>query len=186
MSKLFDHTAFICRDAVNIKLSILKAIQQIVNDAEIFTASYLNKENNYLPDSHLYDAIEPEFGNLPGFGVDFAGYTRSDSELRIHDPIYMLAYRGKVNKMKEKSLAEVVESELTLVTIVHDTILRGLEEMSDKNRLKLFDFSRDYQAPSETQRRITMNLIESMFPSSSEMARTNAINWMYAVVLDRG
>ena len=171
----------------NVKWTILKLAQHIVNRLGIFDKGDFGRGSTspYFPDENLYDVISPEFVNMPAFGSDFMHTVESDSPVNIYEYIHKLVYRGRLIDILPESKYGVKTENKRLIRI-HDCIAFNIEKISSDNQLVVRDFVDEFNEPRVTSEQFSMRLIESSFPDDPEFARTNSIDWTYAITLGRG
>lgn len=171
----------------NIKWTILKWAQYIVNHLGIFSKDDFihGAVSPYFPDENLYDAISPEYANMPAFGSEFLHTVESDSALARYEYIHKLVYRGKLIDIIPETKYGIKTENKKLVKI-HDCIAFNFEDLSSDNKLTVLNFLDEFNEPRVTSEQFTMRLIESSFPDDPEFTRTNSIDWTYSIILGRG
>jgi hypothetical protein len=171
----------------NLKWTILKLSQSIINFLGIFNKEDFGQESTspYFPDDNLYDVISPEYANMPALGSEFMHTVESDSSVNRYEYIHKLVYRGRLIDILPESKYGVKTENKRLIRI-HDCIAFNIEEISSNNQLVVFNFTDEFNEPRATSEQFSMRLIESSFPDDPEFARTNSIDWTYAITLGRG
>ena len=171
----------------NIKWTILKWVQYIVNDIGIFSKEDIGPGaiSPYFPDNHLYDAISNEYNRMPAFGSDFMHTVESDSTVNRYEYIHKLVYRGRLIDITPEEKYGVKSKNKQLIKI-HDCIAFNFEKLSTDNQLVVLNFTDEFNEPRKTAEQFSMRLIESSFPDDPEFTRTNSIDWTYGVLIGRG
>lgn len=158
----------------NTKWTILKHVQFIVNDQELFNEEDFGDiaAGGRLPDNRLYDAVQQEYSQLPAFGCDYLGMRESDSGIREFDDIYQLVYRGKIITI-EASAEFGIRSENRRLLEIHDTVFFNLRSASDSNMILIHNFSRPVADPEPVTYSISISRMESEFDATETFTRAN-------------
>lgn len=174
MLDLFDYSVIVKERSYNIKWTILKHIQYMMNREKIFNDLF----SSGLGDDHFYDSLSIESKNIPAFGVDYFGKRSNPEGL---EDLYQIRYVGRQIEIKSNNRFGIESNNRTLL-MVHDIIIFNFTELNQMNRLEIFNFPVPDIQPVKSGHTFSMDLLESV-PSRNEIthSRVNAMEFTYSV-----
>ena len=174
MSNMFDYSVDEKEHSYNIKWTILKHIQYMINKAKVFKEIFPGG----LSDDHFYDALSVESKNLPAFGVDYFGKRAVGGGA---EDIYQIRYVGRQIEISANNRFGV-ESNNRILLFVHDLIINNFTKLNQLNKLEIFNFPVPDIEPVKSGHTFTMELLETV-PSRDEVthSRVNAMEFTFSV-----
>jgi len=173
-TNLFSYPVDEKERAYNIKWTILKHIQHIINRSGIFDEELPDG----LEDDHFYDSLDIDSAERPAFGVDYLG-KRTEPEGLMD--LFVVRYVGKIIRLDPRAKFGVQSTNRQLL-FIHDLIVENFTKLDQSNSLQIYNFSSPDIVPVPSGKAFSMKLIESI-PSKDVMSnsRVNAIEFTYDV-----